>query len=1310
MLSSSVLAVFTPTWCWNLDTDATAISEDCSGTNRYRITTIASDHTASGKFGGARNYEQDNSDQDEMNNSVGSIGSSGCLGAWVKAEDAQANNGEVLCQSATGSFLCAGVNTGGQAITARLNGQAGALSPHLAGVGTWVHIVAVYSASVTSIYVNGTLLTTQAGAYGLNTDISDMVLGGRGAGTYWDGIIDEAFVHNGTCTAAEVSEIYNRTTSWGQNFPAVTVINFTSDGGSIRVWNNGTNTTDRTPTFALTTDVDGQCKFAADADVNYTSMNLSCTQNGNYNTSHSCTFPTELSLAQHTVYFSCNGTTGLFSSTNATDSSKTNITLVTSDIAPTINLASPATNKQLNDTFTDIFEWNASDDTGTTLNCTLRINGTNQGTNLTLNNTATYRQFTDLRYGLSTWLVNCTDKNNSMTTSSSRNIYVNDTRAAVITLNEPSGGMTFGVNPSITFNMTVVDATSTTTNCTLYINGTINATNSSVLNGTSTSWVASNFTNGTRSWLVNCTDAHNNKNFSENRTFVVGSVATTGCQNVTQNVTLSGPALSNITTLGSGSCFNFLNDSLTFDCNSVAINWSGNSSLFHAINKKGITIKNCFIFDAKFGGSSTVYSFGYVYNFTNASYTTLYNNTVRLYGVNGDVVVTKFTGESSTHNNTFDRNDEWIVFPASSRNSLLHYEGSESNITRGLYQMTAVLNSLTNLHLFNFTTNANNNSIKYNTLDLTSTATISPVRAIVITASNRNTLEQNNISVLGIENPSGIHLTGSPSDNYVLSNRVVVQSTNSPYGIQMNFAGNRNVLKHNVITVKDYTDIGNEIGSSGTGMYISAGQLNVIVNNTINVTQRSAGTGIDLSQDVSSGQNNVSFNYILVNSTSNIIGETSYGIKIGTTTSSVFHNNTILSRGTNNTGGILVSGSGFKTISNNYIELQSQGIGINMQQNGELTENTINSSSGWLINPGIGGIVLTNLTIITPNGSVKFIGSLGDIPRNLSTHNFRILKDRVFYNTTNETVMNFTANITLFNTSILSPRIVVDYQLNGVQATCPTNRCTAQTLSTGRVIFNVTGWSEYVVVSSLNITLVVPSNGSITGVQGLSGNVTFTWNASATNSTSFNCTLFLNGTSRGFNVTNDNNVSSYRLFNLSAGTRFWNVTCNQSSFNVTSGTQFFTLIPFIQANIQFGPGIVNFTFVTNLTRATYAFVNVNNVSTGITNLSSNFSNNPVINQSENRSVFNITIPNDGAGGSTVVNITINLTTKLGGPCIIYCSNTSSALNAINVTNHTKVIASWRANTSNKIWCWRGYVNATSTCVGNVSLGQEGVQG
>lgn len=167
-----------------------------------------------------------------------------------------------------------------------------------------------------------------------------------------------------------------------------------------------------------------------------------------------------------------------------------------------INLVSPANNSNLTSpvNFTFYFQ----DDQNSTANCSLLVNGVNRANSPTVSNN-TNTTFLNIQFnntGNYTWKVNCSD---GLLSNVSVSWNFTLLHWPVVTLVSPvNNSNIFLSQNNLTFYVT--DNYSSTLSCSLYINGTLNSTNSSVSNNTNTTFFPNLTTYSNLSWFVDCSN------------------------------------------------------------------------------------------------------------------------------------------------------------------------------------------------------------------------------------------------------------------------------------------------------------------------------------------------------------------------------------------------------------------------------------------------------------------------------------------------------------------------------------------------------------------------------------------------------------------------------------------------------------------------------------------------------------------------------------------------------------------------------------------------------------------------------------
>jgi hypothetical protein len=217
----------------------------------------------------------------------------------------------------------------------------------------------------------------------------------------------------------------------------------------------------------------------------------------------------------------------LASATDYTDDYNfTFFNIIVDQTASTVNLVSPD-NGKVSGTNSMIFYYNVSDALSGIANCSLIINNTINQTNSSIAEETTLNfSLTNLVNSDYLWTVNCTDDstNNNVGTDSARTFTIAvDTTPPTVSLISPIEGYN-DTNGNILFSYNVTDDLTSTADCELYINNTLNDTQLDVqTDGSTQTFTVDTFTDGEYSWFVNCTDDSlaRNSNISETRNFTV---------------------------------------------------------------------------------------------------------------------------------------------------------------------------------------------------------------------------------------------------------------------------------------------------------------------------------------------------------------------------------------------------------------------------------------------------------------------------------------------------------------------------------------------------------------------------------------------------------------------------------------------------------------------------------------------------------------------------------------------------------------------------------------------------------------------
>jgi hypothetical protein len=186
------------------------------------------------------------------------------------------------------------------------------------------------------------------------------------------------------------------------------------------------------------------------------------------------------------------------------------------------------------------FGWNATDTAGGLLSCNLSIDGVVNNTspyivtsgtdfNVTLNNTPD---------GFLSWYVSCWDSLGNKEVSQAWN-YTVDTHPPTIALSFPPSEY-WNSTGDIIFYYTPEDSIYLR-NCSLIINGRMNQTNATVVNGTMNNFTLTGLAEGSYEWSINCTDFVGNINSSDTRFLYIDYYAPKVVRYTPQNESAVGP-------------------------------------------------------------------------------------------------------------------------------------------------------------------------------------------------------------------------------------------------------------------------------------------------------------------------------------------------------------------------------------------------------------------------------------------------------------------------------------------------------------------------------------------------------------------------------------------------------------------------------------------------------------------------------------------------------------------------------------------------------------------------------------------------
>jgi len=258
-----------------------------------------------------------------------------------------------------------------------------------------------------------------------------------------------------------------------------------------------------------------------------------------------------------------------------------------------------------------------------------------------------------------------------------------DTTPPVVILSTPANGYTSD-STTVTFNFTATDDTSAAMSCSVYLDGILNYTNSSVLNNTpavSTKTLAL----GIHNWSVVCSDQAGNTNSPDTWNFTVAD----NCPIITSSYAMFNNftgAPNSASPLGGTACVKIIASNLVFDCNGYSITNNGTGGTTYGIllngSKTNVTVKNC----AGISG----YSDGvYIYssNFSNFTNIRAFNNT------QAGFYASSSTYNVFTSNNASGNGYEGFFLNANSNANNVTNNTADHNLYSGIHVATASMSN-----------------------------------------------------------------------------------------------------------------------------------------------------------------------------------------------------------------------------------------------------------------------------------------------------------------------------------------------------------------------------------------------------------------------------------------------------------------------------------------------------------------------------------------------------------------------------------------------------------------------------------------
>ncbi|MEK6892163.1 MAG: NosD domain-containing protein, partial [Nanoarchaeota archaeon] len=493
--------------------------------------------------------------------------------------------------------------------------------------------------------------------------------------------------------------------------------------------------------------------------------------------------------------------------------------------------------------------------------------------------------------------------------------------------------------------------------------------------------------------------AGGNKNQSEYVGGVIGQIITVGpqfhltnCSNLTipnTNYSLTKDASSE------GTCMYVLANNVTLDCKGFDINYS-QSVKGYGVNISNFnysTIRSCNIVQNVTGIGGVASSYG-IYIFKNASFNTIYNNSITTNSTYGyGILLFSDAKNNNVTNNTITTSGSngYGVYLYTSSNNIV-YSNTITTSGSGGYGAILWLSS--------------NNSVYSNTI----TTNGSTAHALPLTRTSYNNTIFNNIIRAYGYNSDGMFLDGNTTGNSIYGNDILTNGTYG-YGLLIFAKSNyNNIFSNRIETLGNVThavriDSNNSFnGIYNNSIFTSSNQsygIKMGLNNFNNsfydnkiATNGTEGHGIVITEN--------SHSNLVFNNNITLKGEKSTGIRLEANVSNnyIFGNN-ITTNGTEGHGIVLSTSVYFNSVYNNIIATSNRGsYGIFLYDNSY--NNTVFSNNITTKN-GTGSYGLYLLRNI--NNNTFFFNTISSLSAGININGSRNQTPSRFNTFTNDTIV-----------------------------------------------------------------------------------------------------------------------------------------------------------------------------------------------------------------------------------------------------------------------------------------------------------------
>jgi hypothetical protein len=314
---------------WRLEeTSGTSFTDD-SGSGNTGSCSVCPTYNSSGVFNGSYDFDSASSRYIQVTyNEDFNFTTAMTISLWFKYRNSQ-SAGLVSNRAASSSSYNLYISTTNLIFDVANATTHKATSTYPISTNTWYHAVGVYNGSSINLYINGTLVRTQAQT-GDVQDQSFNVLIGRYQASYLNGSIDDVMMFRRALSDSEVLALYNATANqYYNNFTGLSYGNYTFKGYAVDTAGNKANTETRTITYNADSTPPASVTSLANQSAGGTWIYWNWTN------------PTDLDFSEAIVYINgsnvANTSNNYYNATGLTSETWYVITVHTKDVSGNIN-------------------------------------------------------------------------------------------------------------------------------------------------------------------------------------------------------------------------------------------------------------------------------------------------------------------------------------------------------------------------------------------------------------------------------------------------------------------------------------------------------------------------------------------------------------------------------------------------------------------------------------------------------------------------------------------------------------------------------------------------------------------------------------------------------------------------------------------------------------------------------------------------------------------------------------------------------------------------------------------------------------